>query len=110
MIILIIVTLTLFFTAAITEIGGGYLIWSWIRKKKTIILGLAGGIILFIYGILQTMQPSNFSRVYAAYGGIFVVSSIIWGALIDKKKPDRYEIIGSFIVLSGAAVIFYGPR
>jgi small multidrug resistance family-3 protein len=110
MIILIIVSLTLFFTAAITEIGGGYLIWSWIRKKKTIILGLAGGIILFIYGILQTMQPSNFSRVYAAYGGIFVVSSIIWGALIDKKKPDRYEIIGSFIVLSGAAVIFYGPR
>jgi small multidrug resistance family-3 protein len=68
----------LFFAAAIAEIGGGYLIWSWIRKKKTIILGLVGGLILFVYGILQTLQPSNFGRVYAAYGGIFVVFSVIW--------------------------------
>ena len=66
MIILIVVTLTLFFTAAIAEIGGGYLIWSWIKKKKPIILGLVGGVILFIYGILPTMQPSNFGRVYAS--------------------------------------------
>jgi small multidrug resistance family-3 protein len=100
----------LFFAAAIAEIGGGYLIWSWIRKKKTVILGLAGGVILFIYGILPTLQPSNFGRVYAAYGGIFVVFSVIWGVLIDKKKPDRFEVIGSLIVLSGAAIIFYSPR
>jgi drug/metabolite transporter superfamily protein YnfA len=54
-----------------------------------------GGVILFIYGIIPTLQPSNFGRVYAAYGGIFIVSSIIWGALVGKKKPDRYEIVGS---------------
>lgn len=58
----------------------------------------------------STLQPSNFGRVYAAYSGIFVVASIIWGLWIDKKKPDRYEVIGSFIVLSGAVVIFYSPR
>jgi small multidrug resistance family-3 protein len=75
-----------------------------------VILGLGGGVILFIYGILPTPQPSNFGRVYAAYGGIFVVSSIIWGVMIDKKKPDRFEVIGSLIVLLGAAVIFYSPR
>jgi small multidrug resistance family-3 protein len=98
------------FGAAIAEIGGGYLIWSWIRKKKTIILGLIGGVILFIYGIIPTLQPSNFGRVYSAYGGIFIVSSIVWGALVDKKKPDRYEIVGSLIVLLGAAVIYYSPR
>jgi small multidrug resistance family-3 protein len=108
-IVLIIVTLALFFAAAIAEIGGGYLIWSWIRKKKTLILGLVGGVILFIYGIIPTLQPSNFGRVYAAYGGIFIVFSILWGVLIDKKKPDRYEIIGSFIVLVGT-LIYYGPR
>ena len=107
---LIIVTLALFFAAAIAEIGGGYLIWSWIRKKKTLILGLVGGVILFIYGIIPTLQPSNFGRVYAAYGGIFIVFSILWGALIDKKKPDRYEIIGSLIVLVGAVIIYYSPR
>jgi small multidrug resistance family-3 protein len=107
---LIIVTLALFFAAAIAEIGGGYLIWSWIRKKKTLILGLVGGVILFIYGIIPTLQPSNFGRVYAAYGGIFIVFSILWGVLIDKKKPDRYEIIGSLIVLVGAVIIYYSPR
>ena len=107
---LIIVTLALFFAAAIAEIGGGYLIWSWIRKKKTLILGLAGGVVLFIYGIIPTLQPSNFGRVYATYGGIFVVFSILWGVLIDKKKPDRYEIIGSLIVLVGAVIIYYSPR
>jgi drug/metabolite transporter superfamily protein YnfA len=58
---------------------------------------------------IPTIQPSNFGRVYAAYGGIFVVSAIIWG-LIDKKRPDRYEIIGGLIVLLGASVIFYYPR
>ena len=109
-IMLIIVTLALFFAAAIAEIGGGYLIWSWIRKKKTSILGLVGGVILFIYGIIPTLQPSNFGRVYAAYGGIFIVFSILWGVLIDKKKPDRYEIIGSLIVLVGAVIIYYSPR
>jgi small multidrug resistance family-3 protein len=109
-IMLIIVTLALFFAAAIAEIGGGYLIWSWIRKKKTLILGLGGGVILFIYGIIPTLQPSNFGRVYAAYGGIFIVFSILWGVLIDKKKPDRYEIIGSLIVLVGAVIIYYSPR
>ena len=102
---LLVITLSLFFAAAIAEIGGGYLVWSWIRKKKKLILGLVGGIILFIYEIIPTLQPANFGRVYAAYGGIFIVFSILWGLLIDKKKPDRYEIIGSFIVLVGAVII-----
>ena len=79
---LIVVTVILFFTAAIAEIGGGYLVWSWMRKKKMIILGAVGGIVLFIYGIIQTLQPANFGRVYAAYGGIFIVSSILWGVVL----------------------------
>lgn len=65
----------LFFTAAIAEIGGGYLVWSWIRKKKMLILGVIGGIggiVLFIYGVIPTLQPANFGRVYAAYGDILV--------------------------------------
>jgi small multidrug resistance family-3 protein len=107
---LILVTLSLFFAAAIAEIGGGYLVWSWIRKKKKLVLGLAGGLVLFIYGIIPTFQPANFGRVYAAYGGIFIVFSILWGLLVDKKKPDRYEIIGSSIVLVGTVIIYYAPR
>jgi small multidrug resistance family-3 protein len=76
---IIIVTLVLFFVAALMEIGGGYLVWQWIREKKGILIGLTGGIILFLYGIIPTLQPSHFGRTYAAYGGIFIISSIVGG-------------------------------
>jgi small multidrug resistance family-3 protein len=107
---IIIITLTLFFAAALTEKGGGYLVWLWLRKNKKLLLGLIGVIILFIYGIILTLQPAHFGRVYAAYGGIFIVSSIIWGVTIDKKRPDRYEILGSLISFIGALMIFYAPH
>ncbi len=100
----------LFLLAALAEIGGGYLVWLWIRQKKKIIFGIVGGIILFTYGIIPTLQPSNFGRVYAAYGGFFIISSILWGLIVDKKKPDKYEIVGSIVAVMGAVIIFYGPR
>jgi small multidrug resistance family-3 protein len=108
--VFIISTFGLFLAAAVAEIGGGYLVWQWLRERKKISIGLIGGIILFVYGIIPTLQPSNFGRVYAAYGGIFVVMAIIWGLIIDKKRPDRFEIVGGFIVLIGAFIIFYAPR
>jgi small multidrug resistance family-3 protein len=103
-------SIALFFLAALVEIGGGYLVWKWLRERKGILFGLIGGIVLFIYGVIPTFQPAHFGRVYAAYGGIFIISSILWGMFIDKKKPDRYEIIGSTVAVMGAAVIFYSPR
>jgi len=107
---LIITTLALFFAAALFEIGGGYLVWKWLRHKKRIPIGIFGGIVLFFYGVIQTFQPANFGRVYAAYGGIFIVSSIIWGAIVDKKTPDKHEMIGAAITLLGALIIFFAPR
>jgi small multidrug resistance family-3 protein len=106
---IIIITLVLFFVAALMEIGGGYLVWQWLREKKEILIGLTG-IILFRYGMIPTFQPSHFGRTYAACGGIFITSSIIWGIIVDKKKPDRFEIIGSLIAVCGAVMIFYTPR
>lgn len=106
----IIVPFIVFIIAAIAEIGGGYLVWLWLRKKKTYLLGIVGGIIMFLYGIVPTFQPAEFGRVYAAYGGIFIVSSILWGMTVEKKRPDRYEIIGSFVAVLGSIIIFYTPR
>jgi small multidrug resistance family-3 protein len=106
----IVTTLAVFFFAALLEIGGGYLVWKWLREHRGKIFGLVGGLILFAYGIVLTLQPAEFGLVYSAYGGIFVASSILWGYWVDKKKPDRFEIIGSIIVLIGVAVIFYFPR
>ena len=103
-------TVALFFLASLAEIGGGYLVWLWIKKKKKIVFAVVGGIILFTYGVIPTLQPSYFGRVYAAYGGFFIISSILWGMFVDKKKPDRYEIIGSMVAVFGAAIIFYTPR
>lgn len=106
----IIKTLGLFFFAALLEIGGGYLVWKWLRDHRGKIFGLVGALVLFSYGIIPTLQPANFGRVYATYGGIFIIASIVWGYWIDKKKPDRFEIIGSVIVLVGVAIMFYFPR
>ena len=105
-----ITSIGLFLLAALAEIGGGYLVWLWIRQKKKIIFGIVGGIILFTYGIIPTLQPSNFGRIYAAYGGFFIISSILWGMMVDKKRPDKFEIIGSIVAVFGAIIIFYGPR
>jgi small multidrug resistance family-3 protein len=106
----IIVSFMLFFIAAIAEIGGGYLVWLWLRKKKTYLLGIFGGFILFIYSMIPTFQPAEFGRVYAAYGGIFIITSILWGMIVDKKRPDKYEMIGSSVAVLGSIIIFYSPR
>ena len=106
----IIISLVLFFIAAIFEIAGGYLVWLWLREHRGLLIGLLGGLVLFVYGVIPTFQPAHFGRVYAAYGGIFIVSSIIWGMMVDQKKPDRYEIVGASIALIGAAVMMYVPR
>jgi small multidrug resistance family-3 protein len=103
-------SLGLFLVAALAEIGGGYLVWLWIKQKNRIIYGIVGGLVLFTYGIIPTLQPSNFGRVYVAYGGFFIICSILWGMMINKKKPDKYEIIGSLVAILGAAIIFYAPK
>lgn len=103
-------SLSLFILAGLFEIGGGYLVWLWLREGRSIWVGVAGAVILVLYGIVPTLQPANFGRVYAAYGGIFVVLSILWGWQIDKVNPDRFDLIGGLIALVGILVIMYWPR
>ena len=106
----IVTSISIFIFAAFLEISGGYLVWRWLKNHQGKILGLVGGLILFSYAVVMTLQPENFGKVYAAYGGIFVMSSLVWGYWIDKKKPDRFEIFGSIVVLIGIAIMFYFPR
>jgi small multidrug resistance family-3 protein len=74
------------------------------------ILGVMGGLVLFLYGVVPTFQPAHFGRVYAAYGGVFMVLSLLWGWLIDKRAPDLFDLIGSLICIIGVFVIMYWPR
>ena len=99
-----------FILAGIFEIGGGYLVWLWLRNGKPWWYGLIGGLILFLYGVVATLQPSNFGRVYAAYGGVFIMMAILWGWKVDDITPDKYDIIGGILVLAGMGIIMYAPR
>jgi len=99
-----------FVLAGLMEIGGGYLVWLWLRENKAITFGLLGAVILALYGVIPTLQPANFGRVYAAYGGIFIVLSIFWGWKVDKIVPDRFDLIGGLLALVGVLVIMYYPR
>ncbi|PBO86007.1 MAG: hypothetical protein COA77_00250 [Thaumarchaeota archaeon] len=104
------VSILLFFLAGLCEIGGGYLVWLWLREDFSWMLGAIGGFVLFLYGIVPTFQKTHFHRVYAAYGGVFIVMAILWGWLIDGVPPDTYDIIGTIIAVIGVLIIFYYPR
>ena len=106
----ILYSIAFFVLAGLCEIGGGYLIWQWLREGKSWWLGLSGGIILVLYGIIATWQPANFGRVYAAYGGIFIMLAILWGWKVDSITPDKFDITGGVIALIGMGIIMYAPR
>lgn len=107
---LVIKTFVIFFISAILEVGGGYLVWLWLREGKSVWLGFFGGLGLFLYGVVATLQIEGFGRVYAAYGGVFIAFSILWAMLFDGFKPDRWDIIGAIIALFGISVIMFMPR
>jgi len=98
-----------FLPAGLCEIGGGYLLWTAIKGKQPFWVGMLGATILAIYGVVAALQPSNFGRTYAAYGGIFVLMALLWGWMVDKIKPDIYGIIGAAIIVAGTIIIFFAP-
>jgi len=106
----VIKSLSYFVLAGLCEIGGGYLVWLWLREGKRIWFALTGAVGLMVYGIIPTFQSAHFGRVYAAYGGIFIVLAILWGWTIDKIVPDRFDLMGGAVCLIGVSVIMYWPR
>jgi small multidrug resistance family-3 protein len=104
-------TIMLYVLAGLAEIGGGWLIWQWLREGKTIWWGIIGGAILVFYGIIPTLQEEPaFARVYAAYGGIFIILSLLWGRIIDGWQPDKYDLAGAALALVGVVIIIWGRR
>lgn len=103
-------TVVLFALAALAEIGGTWLIWQGLREHRGL-LWLAGGVVVLgFYGFVAALQPdSNFGRVLAAYGGVFIVGALVWGVVVDRFRPDRWDLIGVGICLVGVLVIMFGP-
>jgi small multidrug resistance family-3 protein len=104
-------SILLFLLAALAEIGGAWLVWQGWRENRGLLWIAAGVVALGCYGFIATFQPDpHFGRILAAYGGVFVAGSLAWGILIDRFRPDRYDLIGAAICLVGVAVIMYAPR
>jgi len=105
----LIVIAVLFVVAGLCEIGGGYLVWGWMREGKPLVWALVGAVVLTAYGVVAALQPiPEFGRVYAAYGGVFIALSLAWGVAVDGFRPDRYDLLGAIICVAGILVMV-GP-
>ena len=104
-------SILLFLLAALAEIGGAWLVWQGWRENRGLLWVAAGVIALGAYGFVATFQPDpNFGRILAAYGGVFVAGSLAWAMVVDRFRPDRWDLIGAAICLVGVAIIMYAPR
>jgi small multidrug resistance family-3 protein len=101
----------LFLIAAVAEIGGAWLVWQGVREHRGLLWVGAGVMSLGLYGLVATLQPDpHFGRILAAYGGVFVAGSLVWGVVMDGFRPDRFDIAGALVCLLGVVVIMYAPR
>ena len=101
----------LFLLAAVAEIGGAWLVWQGVREQRGLIWVGAGVAALGLYGFVATLQPdAHFGRILAAYGGVFVAGSLVWGMVVDGFRPDRWDVAGALVCLVGVGLIMYAPR
>ena len=103
-------SIVLFVVAGLFEIGGGWLMWKWLREHWAIGWGLMGAGVLVVYGVVPTLQQAHFGRTYAVYGGFFIALSLLWGWCVDGNRPDRWDVVGATIALVGVALMMYAPR
>lgn len=104
-------SILLFIAAGLLEVGGGWLVWQTIREDKNWTYAAAGVIALIGYGFVPCLQPtSDFGRVYAIYGGFFIVLAFAWAKQFDGYLPDLGDLIGAGIALLGVLVIMLWPR
>lgn len=100
-----------FFIAAIFEIAGCFTFWMWLKQDKSILWVLPGlfSLALFAY-VLTKVEADYAGRAYAAYGGIYIVSSLLWLAYIEREGIQLSDYLGAALCLSGAAIILFGPK
>jgi small multidrug resistance family-3 protein len=104
-------TTLIFAAAAIAEIAGCFAFWAWLRHGKSILWLAPGVLSLMLFAYLLTLAPSNFAgRAYAAYGGIYIVASLLWLWLAEGHRPDRWDLTGGAIAVAAAMVILFAPR
>ena len=104
-------TLFLYLGAALAEIAGCFAFWAWLRLGKSIFWLIPGMLALAVFAYLLTRVEADFAgRAYAAYGGVYIASSLLWLWAVEGVRADRWDLAGATICLLGAAIILWGPR
>lgn len=103
--------LLVYLAAAFAEIAGCFAFWAWLRLGRPIYWLVPGTMSLVVFAWLLTLiDTSHAGRAYAAYGGVYILASILWLWAVEDMRPDRWDLAGTAVCLAGAALILYGPR
>ncbi|MDO8608881.1 MAG: YnfA family protein [Phaeospirillum sp.] len=104
-------SIPIYVLAAFAEIGGCFAFWAWLRLGKSMVWLLPGTISLAAFAWLLTRIEAGFAgRAYAAYGGVYILASLVWLWLVEGQRPDRWDGLGVAVCLIGAAIILFAPR
>jgi small multidrug resistance family-3 protein len=104
-------SLALYIGAAIAEIGGCFAFWAWLRLGKSVYWVFPGIVSLVAFAFLLTRIDALFAgRTFAAYGGVYIVASLLWLWTIEGQRPDKWDILGAIFCITGAVVILFGQR
>ncbi|MBT3658720.1 MAG: YnfA family protein [Rhodospirillaceae bacterium] len=102
---------TIYGAAALAEIGGCFAFWAWLRLGQSPLWLIPGLVLLVIFACLLTRISADFAgRAFAAYGGVYILISLIWMWVVEGGRPDRWDMVGAVTCLAGAAMILLGPR
>ncbi len=97
--------------AALAEIGGCFAFWAWLRLGKSALWTIPGVVALIVFAYLLTRVEAQFAgRAFAAYGGVYIATSLAWLWAVEGARPDRWDLIGAIVCVAGAAIILFGPR
>lgn len=97
--------------AAVLEIAGCYALWLWLRLGRSALWIAPAVASLFLFGFVLTRIEVQFAgRAFAAYGGVYIVASLLWLSVVERARPSAFDLLGALLCLAGAAVIVYAPR
>jgi small multidrug resistance family-3 protein len=104
-------SLAFFAAAALCEIAGCFSFWARFRLDRSALWLVPGvGSLMVFAWLLSRVEAAYAGRVYAAYGGVYILASLLWLAVVERAMPDRWDLLGAAICLAGACVILWGPR
>lgn len=104
-------TLAIYLAAAAREIAGCFAFWAWLRLDRSPWWAVIGVVALVAFAWFLTRVDTAFAgRAYAAYGGVYIASSLAWLWAVEGHRPDRWDALGAAICLLGAGIILLTPR